>query len=99
MVEDWSLEWRYGMTDIRSFFSDQKYLFLRNIYSSDDISRENLTSFAVKRDCFLSFFSSLDRDECMDGTTTTLRSSLTAVGKDLYRLTAHHVVYIFSAEF
>jgi hypothetical protein len=47
---------RCGMTDMDTFFSDRKYLFLRNIYSLDDEPRESVTSFAVKRDIFKSFF-------------------------------------------
>jgi hypothetical protein len=44
------------MTDTDTFFSDRKYLFLRNIYAADDEPRESVTSFAVKRDIFKSFF-------------------------------------------
>jgi hypothetical protein len=44
------------MTDMHTFFSDRKHLFLRNIYSPDDEPRESVTSFAVKRDIFKSFF-------------------------------------------
>jgi hypothetical protein len=55
-VEEWSLDERCGMTDTRTFFSDQKHLFLYNIYSKDQVRYENMTSFAVKRDIFKSFF-------------------------------------------
>ena len=58
--ENWSLQSRCGMTDTESFFLDQKYLFLENIYSPDHTIQENMTSFAVKRDIFRSFFSDLD---------------------------------------
>jgi hypothetical protein len=69
--EDWSLDRRCGISDMNSFFSDQKYLFLRNIYSGDDIARESLTSFAVKRDMFINFFPFFDQQECMTGTFAT----------------------------
>ncbi|KAJ5402751.1 uncharacterized protein N7487_008647 [Penicillium crustosum] len=58
--ENWNLQSRCGMTDTESFFLDQKYLFLENIYSPDHTIQENMTSFAVKRDIFRSFFSELD---------------------------------------
>lgn len=58
--EDWNLQSRCGMTDTESFFLDQKYLFLEYIYSPDHTIQENMTSFAVKRDIFRSFFSDLD---------------------------------------
>lgn len=50
------------MTDTETFFSDQKYLFLENIYSTDEPARENMTSFAVKRNIFRSFFPDLHED-------------------------------------
>jgi hypothetical protein len=56
VTQNWSLTQRCGMTDTDTFFSDRKYLFLRNIYSPDDEPRESITSFAVKRDIFKSFF-------------------------------------------
>ncbi|EDN05105.1 predicted protein [Histoplasma mississippiense (nom. inval.)] len=53
----WSITARCGMTDGASFFSDQKYLFLDNIYARlDDVPGVHLTSFAVKRDFFLAHF-------------------------------------------
>ncbi|QSS51639.1 hypothetical protein I7I53_07007 [Histoplasma capsulatum var. duboisii H88] len=52
--EEWA---RYGMTDGRSFFSDKMHLYLDKIYSApDNLQREHLTSFAVKRNFFLAFF-------------------------------------------
>lgn len=54
--ETWSLERRCGMTDTETYFLDQKYLFLEYIYSADHPAQENMTSFAVKRDIFQSFF-------------------------------------------
>lgn len=56
VAQNWSLVQRCGMTDTDTFFSDRKYLFLRNIYTPDDEPRESVTSFAVKRDIFKSFF-------------------------------------------
>ncbi|KAJ5602076.1 hypothetical protein N7510_011610, partial [Penicillium lagena] len=56
VTRNWSLMQRCGMTDADTFFSDRKYLFLRNVYSPDDEPRESVTSFAVKRDIFRSFF-------------------------------------------
>ena len=55
-AEEWSIDQRCGMTDTESFFYDQRYLFLHNIYSPDQPARENMTSFAVKRNIFKSFF-------------------------------------------
>ncbi|KAJ6115238.1 hypothetical protein N7486_001016 [Penicillium sp. IBT 16267x] len=64
-VEDWSLQGRCGMTDTDTFFSDQKYLFLDNIYSADEYSRESMTSFAVKRNTFRLFFCDFENNENM----------------------------------
>lgn len=61
--EDWSLQQRCGMTDTDTFFSDRKYLFLENIYSIDQPARENLTSFAVKRDTFRFFFTDFEGND------------------------------------
>jgi len=47
------------MIDTDSFFLDQKYLFLKHIYSPDHTIQENMTSFAVNRDTFRSFFPGL----------------------------------------
>lgn len=58
--ENWNLQSRYRITDTESFFLDQKYLFLENIYSPNYTIQENITSFAVKQDIFHSFFSELD---------------------------------------
>jgi Protein of unknown function (DUF3723). len=64
----WSLESRCGMTDIDSFFSDQKYLFFHNIYShSSGVRARNITSFAVKRDMFLTLFPHFNEDTDMEG--------------------------------
>lgn len=57
--ETWNLERRCGMTDTETYFLDQKYLFLECIYSAYHLAQENMTSFAVKRDIFQSFFSDL----------------------------------------
>lgn len=65
-IEDWCLEERCGMANSDTFFSDQKYLFLHNIYTKDQPARENMTSFAVKRDIFRSFFLDLDDGSRMD---------------------------------
>jgi hypothetical protein len=54
-LETWSLDQRCGMTEVSTFFSDQKYLFMGNIYVDDQDARENMTSFAVKRDIFTTF--------------------------------------------
>lgn len=57
------------MTDIDIFFSDQKYLFFHNIYCHpNDPQHQSLTSFAVKRDMFLAFFSDFCEDTDMTGT-------------------------------
>ena len=67
--EDWSLQKRCGMTDIDTFFSDQKYLFFHNIYCRPNDPRcQSLTSFAVKRDMFLAFFPEFCEDTYMTGT-------------------------------
>ncbi|KAF3394009.1 hypothetical protein F1880_005513 [Penicillium rolfsii] len=68
--QNWSLANRCGMTSTDTFFSDRKYLFLWNIYSPDDKTCESVTSFAVKRDIFKSFFP--DRDLDTTGTFPTL---------------------------
>jgi hypothetical protein len=60
--QNWTLAHRCGMTDTDTFFSDRKYLFLRNIYSPDDEPCESVTSFAVKRDIFKSFFPDSDME-------------------------------------
>lgn len=65
-IEDWYLEEHCGMADSDTFFSDEKYLFLHNIYTEDQPIRENMTSFAVKRDIFRSFFLDLDNGSRMD---------------------------------
>jgi len=44
------------MTTSSTFLFDQRYLFLHNIYSVDQPARASMTSFAVKRDIFRSFF-------------------------------------------
>ncbi|KAJ5184200.1 hypothetical protein N7492_001816 [Penicillium capsulatum] len=59
-TEDWCLGQRCGMTNTETFFSDQRYLFLENIYSADQAAQENITTFAVKRDIFRFFFTELD---------------------------------------
>lgn len=61
-TEEWCLENRCGMTQSSSFFSDQRYLFLHNVYSEDQPARENMTTFAVKRDIFRTFFPDIRRD-------------------------------------
>ncbi|KAJ5800692.1 uncharacterized protein N7518_002760 [Penicillium psychrosexuale] len=38
-IEDWKFEERCGMITADTFFSDQKYLFLHNIYSNDQPAR------------------------------------------------------------
>ena len=53
-----------------TFFSDQKYLFLHNVYSNDQPARASMTSFAVKRNIFRSFFLDFDSDSHMDETMT-----------------------------
>lgn len=50
------------MTDTETFFSDRRYLFLDNIYSTDQSKRENMTSFAVKRNTFRLFFADFESD-------------------------------------
>ncbi|KAL2372009.1 hypothetical protein BDBG_03684 [Blastomyces gilchristii SLH14081] len=56
-ANEWSFRDTCGMTDGASFFSDQKYLYLDNIYSHvPDEPRQQVTSFSVKRDFFLAFF-------------------------------------------
>lgn len=40
-IEDWYLEERCGMADSDTFFSDQKYLFLHNIYRRPTYTREH----------------------------------------------------------
>ncbi|RAH87594.1 hypothetical protein BO86DRAFT_424327, partial [Aspergillus japonicus CBS 114.51] len=53
----WSIERRCGMTDADSYFADQKYLFLNQIYTlQNDERREHPTDFEVKRDMFIAFF-------------------------------------------
>ncbi|KAI7969663.1 hypothetical protein EIK77_005428 [Talaromyces pinophilus] len=47
---------RCGMTDIETFFADQKYLYLQNMYRYDYAKGPYLTSFAMKRNMFLCFF-------------------------------------------
>ncbi|KAB8256767.1 hypothetical protein BDV32DRAFT_152923 [Aspergillus pseudonomiae] len=55
--EAWSLDKRCGMTDMSSFLWDQKYLFFQNIYFlTTEGYGENLSTFAVKRNMFTSFF-------------------------------------------
>lgn len=61
--ETWCLENRCGMTDTESFFYDQKYLFLDNVYSPNQLARESVTTFAVKRNIFKSFFLDFEIDE------------------------------------
>lgn len=51
------------MIDTDTFFLDRKYLFLENIYSIDQPARENLTSFAVKRDTFRFFFTDFEGND------------------------------------
>lgn len=65
-VEDWNLEKRCGMPNAETFFADQKHLFLKNIYSLDQPARGCMTSFAVKRDIFQSFFIDFDDGGHMD---------------------------------
>ena len=61
--ENWSLQKRCGMTDIDTFFLDQKYLFFHNIYCHPNGPQlQSLTSFAVKRDMFLAFFPRFQED-------------------------------------
>lgn len=62
---------RCGMTDIESFFADQKHLYLPNMYNYDYAAGPYLTSFAIKRNMFLCFFgttvpSDVLRDGAMD---------------------------------
>ncbi|GIC88723.1 uncharacterized protein Aud_005121 [Aspergillus udagawae] len=55
--ERWSLDRRCGMTDIRGFFLDQEYPFLQHIYyPQSTVQGHDLSTFAVKRDMFLSVF-------------------------------------------
>ena len=72
-IEDnWSLQKQCGMTDIETFFSDQKYLFFHNVYCfSNDSQQHSLTSFTVKRDMFLAFFSDFCKDTDMTGTDSS----------------------------
>ncbi|KAE8148510.1 hypothetical protein BDV25DRAFT_141744 [Aspergillus avenaceus] len=61
--EAWSLDKRSGMTDISSFYWDQKYLFFRNVYCTRMVgSGENPSTFAVKANMFRCFFPSLDQE-------------------------------------
>ncbi|CAI7628059.1 unnamed protein product, partial [Penicillium manginii] len=64
--ETWCLENRCGMTDTESFFYDQKHLFLDNVYSPNQLARESVTTFAVKRNIFKSFFLDFEIDENLD---------------------------------
>lgn len=47
---------RCGVTDIETFFADQKHLYLQNMYRYDYAAGPYLTSFAIKRNMFLCFF-------------------------------------------
>jgi hypothetical protein len=64
------------MTDIESFFADQKHLYLPNMYRSDYATGPYLTSFAIKRNMFLSFFGTEfhpdDQDANMNETAVPL---------------------------
>ncbi|OAT02469.1 uncharacterized protein BDCG_17576 [Blastomyces dermatitidis ER-3] len=67
---EWSVRSCCGMTDGNSFFSDQKYLYLDNIYSPPpDEPAEWLTSFAVKRDIFLAFFPPFTEAGCLSASS------------------------------
>ncbi|KAI9037211.1 uncharacterized protein KD926_000717 [Aspergillus affinis] len=66
-VAEFSLQMRCGITDAESFFADQPYLFLNNIYESrDETPRENLTGFAIKQDMFIAFFGDGTEDHDQD---------------------------------
>lgn len=70
--QDWHIEKkrRYGMPDIDSYRSDQKYLFLTNIYADyEDVPGEDISSFFVKRDMFISFFGGDFVNATMEGGT------------------------------
>ncbi|KAG0161670.1 hypothetical protein PDIDSM_5303, partial [Penicillium digitatum] len=55
----------------------EKYLFLHNVYANDQPARENMTSFAVKRDIFRSFFLDFDDGSRMDVTPAPMNPAPT----------------------
>jgi len=92
-TQKWALTHRCGMTDWDTFFSDRRYLFLQNIYALDDEPREDVTSFAVKRDIFKSFFpidglnviAETFSDAVHRGETTNIHSNAASAGSSHQR--------------
>ena len=81
--EDWK---RCGMTDMKSFMSDKKYLFLDNIYyPSDDISCEHLTFFEIKQNIFVVFFSAFEETVAVPPQTIQ-QIDATMTGEDITSL-------------
>ncbi|KKZ60268.1 hypothetical protein EMCG_04995 [[Emmonsia] crescens] len=63
-LKKWSISDCCGMTDGPSYFSDEKYLYLDNIYSHPgDVPQSQITSFAVKRNFMLVFFPQFERQQ------------------------------------
>ncbi|EKV13717.1 hypothetical protein PDIG_36280 [Penicillium digitatum PHI26] len=68
MIETWSVERRCGMPTADTFFHDQKYLFMHYIDATNQPAGVGMSSFAVKRDIFRSFFADFDDGSRMDET-------------------------------
>lgn len=90
--EPWRLENRCGMTDTESFFHDQKYLYLDNIYSPNQLARETLTTFAVKRNTFKSFFLGFETDENRDTNPQHVQDFQNSVSQGVTAATAENRV-------
>jgi len=79
------LENRCGITDTENFFHDQKYLYLDNIYLSNQLVQETVTIFAVKRNTFKSFFFGFETDKNRDTIRQYIQNFQSSV---LQRITA-----------
>ena len=88
--EPWRLENRCRMTNTKSLFRDQKYLYLDNIYSSNQLARESVTTtFAVKRSTFKSFFLDFETDENRDMNRQPIQTFQSSVS-----LVPRQIVYV-----
>ena len=84
----WMIEKRCGRTWETSFRHDRRYMFIEHVYSADDLQpRRAITSFAVFRHIFQSFFGDLggtrplespDPDQVMTGQDETLGNNTSA---------------------
>ena len=88
------MENRCGITDTESFFHNQKYLYLDNIYSPNQLVQETVTIFAVKRNIFKFFFLGFETDKNQNTIRQYIQNFQNSVLQEITAVTAENGVDI-----